>query len=245
MASSPGKYTLSGRVTCTSRPSTSTVRSWSPGTAFDSSDGGGALGDGPVVGCHAGAPSCRRAKSSPIHSARRALLAGSGHRVRGSKLRLVVRRGGSTIGFVECSDRLRLCPERAIVRKLPGQGLRQGGWSWPPLRREAWPGSGRGRRSTGRLTCALPHLCQGPASGRSTYMTITRWCPLDGRLGRAECPLFAGPIPVRGAARDQMKSASASHPCGGGASRQNCSGTRPSRRAVRAWSRSSGGICDV
>ena len=55
--------------------------------------------------------------------------------------------------------------------------------------------------------------------------------PPAGRRGR-------GPAP-------QMKSAMPSHPVGGGARRQNCSGTRPSIRAVNAWSCSSGGICEV
>jgi hypothetical protein len=39
-------------------------------------------------------------------------------------------------------------------------------------------------------------------------------------------------------------STSVSHPRGGGARRQCCSGTLPSRRAPRPWSRSSGASCD-
>ena len=59
-------------------------------------------------------------------------------------------------------------------------------------------------------------------------------------------PTRARPGPARLAVRcRQMKSANASQPAGGGARRQNCSGTRPAMRADKAWSRSSGGICDV
>ncbi len=59
----------------------------------------------------------------------------------------------------------------------------------------------------------------------------------DGHVSATTCGAVG-----EGAIVPHARPARPSQPCGGGASCQNCSGTRPSSRAVRAWSFSSGGI---